>query len=121
MTTRELVGLRMIPVRLDVHGFSRPLLMRPEAAALPWVAGTYRAWRNAARELSSELISASESRNASVDSAPWFWLTRSSCRPSRQPPVPGVVQLQAQVVAAEEPLEGGAGLVQPERVSGRPG
>ena len=34
-------------------------------------------------------ISASESRNASVDSAPWFSLTRSTCSASRQPPVSG--------------------------------
>src|SRR3970040_5613 len=32
-------------------------------------------------------ISPSESRNASVDSAPWFPLTRSTCKASRQPPV----------------------------------
>ena len=32
-------------------------------------------------------ISASESRKASVDSAPWFWFTRSTCNASRQPPV----------------------------------
>ena len=34
-------------------------------------------------------ISASESRKASVDSAPWFPLTRSTCNASRQPPVLG--------------------------------
>src|SRR5271157_1027768 len=34
-------------------------------------------------------ISASESRKASVDSAPWFPLTRSTCKASRQPPVFG--------------------------------
>ena len=32
-------------------------------------------------------ISASDSRKASVDSAPWFALTRSTCKASRQPPV----------------------------------
>src|SRR5450756_1700536 len=37
----------------------------------------------------SVCISASASRKASVDSEPWFWLTRSTCRPSRQPPVLG--------------------------------
>src|SRR3970040_2352140 len=31
-------------------------------------------------------ISPSESRKASVDSAPWFPLTRSTCKASRQPP-----------------------------------
>ena len=35
----------------------------------------------------SACISASDSRKASVDSAPWFWLKRSTCKPSRQPPV----------------------------------
>ena len=34
-------------------------------------------------------ISANESRKARVDSAPWFPLTRSTCNPSRQPPVSG--------------------------------
>ncbi len=32
-------------------------------------------------------ISSNASRNESVDSAPWFSLTRSACSPSRQPPV----------------------------------
>ena len=44
-------------------------------------------WRSGARVLSSSFISPSESRKARVDSAPWFWLTRSSWRPSQQPPV----------------------------------
>ena len=35
----------------------------------------------------SERISRSAIRNESVDSAPWFSLARSGCRPSRQPPV----------------------------------
>jgi len=43
--------------------------------------------RNAANELSTSFNSASESKNASVDSAPWFSLIRFSCRPSWQPPV----------------------------------
>src|SRR5712691_7489653 len=34
-------------------------------------------------------ISANESKKARVDSAPWFRLTRSTCNPSRQPPVLG--------------------------------
>ena len=34
-------------------------------------------------------ISTKESKKASVDSAPWFPLTRSTCNPSRQPPVSG--------------------------------
>src|SRR5713226_7544557 len=34
-------------------------------------------------------ISANESKKARVDSAPWFRLTRSTCNPSRQPPVSG--------------------------------
>ena len=34
-------------------------------------------------------ISASDRRNDSIDSAPWFWLLRSACSPSRQPPVSG--------------------------------
>jgi hypothetical protein len=42
-----------------------------------------------ARAFCSACCSASASKKASVDSAPWFWLTRSRCRPSRQPPVPG--------------------------------
>ena len=44
-------------------------------AARPGHVGHYRAWRNAARELSSRFISASERRKARVDSAPWFRLT----------------------------------------------
>src|SRR5205085_9823372 len=51
--------------------------------------GHYRAWRNAASELSSRFISASERRKARVDSAPWLRLIRSSWRPSQQPPVVG--------------------------------
>src|SRR6266700_891443 len=35
----------------------------------------------------SERISRSAIRKDSVDSAPWFSLARSGCRPSRQPPV----------------------------------
>src|SRR6266536_4740123 len=35
----------------------------------------------------SERISRSAIRNDRVDSAPWFSLARSGCRPSRQPPV----------------------------------
>src|SRR5205085_5650551 len=33
--------------------------------------------------------SARDKRNAKVDSAPWLRLTRSTCSPSRQPPVRG--------------------------------
>ena len=46
-------------------------------------------WRKVARVLSSSFISPRDSRKARVDSAPWFTLTRSSWRPSWQPPVLG--------------------------------
>ena len=49
----------------------------------------YFACRNADREACSRFISASESRNARVDSAPWFRLIRSSWSPSQHPPVDG--------------------------------
>src|ERR1700678_2101774 len=35
----------------------------------------------------SERISMSAVKNDSVDSDPWFWLGRSGCKPSLQPPV----------------------------------
>jgi hypothetical protein len=38
-----------------------------------------------------------------VDSAPWLPLTRSTCKPSRQPPVLG--EFPAQIIPAEEPVE----------------
>ena len=107
------------PGALDVHVWASPTSLRGTAVR-PWTAAGYRAWRNAARELSSRFISASERRKARVDSAPWFRFTRSSCRPSQHPPVRRVVQLLAQVVAAEEPLERGPGLVHPGGVLGDP-
>ena len=108
------------PGAIDVHvGDLRPRC--EEWRPVPGTAGPYRAWRNAARELSSRFISARERRKARVDSAPWFRLIRSSWRPSQQPAGARVVQLLAEVVAAEEPLEGGAGLVQPARGPGWPG
>ena len=41
---------------------------------------------NAVTAFCMSFISASESRNASVDSAPSFMLTRSTCNASQQPP-----------------------------------
>src|ERR1700722_2581550 len=38
-------------------------------------------------EFSRHRISMSAVRNDNVDSEPWFWLGRSGCKPSRQPPV----------------------------------
>ncbi len=38
-----------------------------------------------------------------MDSAPWLPLTRSTCKPSRQPPVLG--EFPAQIIQAEEPVE----------------
>ena len=46
-------------------------------------------WRKVVTTFCASCISASESRKASVDSAPWFWFTRSTCSASRQPPVDG--------------------------------
>src|SRR5207248_58908 len=76
------------PGALDVHvGDFRP--RRVELRPFPGDVGHYRAWRNAARELSSRLVSARERRKARVDSAPWFRLIRPSWRPSQHPPVLG--------------------------------
>ena len=61
-------------------------------------------------------ISASESRKASVDSAPWFPLTRSTCKPSPAAAALGRVEFQAQIVPAEEPVEGALRLLVPPDV-----
>ena len=55
----------------------------------------------------------------SVDSAPWFWLRRSCERPSQQAPVPRIPQREAEVVAAQKPLERQPRLVQPFDFVGR--
>ena len=48
-----------------------------------------------------------------MDSAPWFPLTRSTCKPSRQPPVFAAVNFQPEIVPAEEPVEGALRLFVP--------
>ena len=76
--TRDWSGLRIVDVRLrcmdmGVGGYS--------AIAIGCL--------KLVRMFCASRISARESRKARVDSAPWFPLTRSTCSPSRQPPVSG--------------------------------
>ncbi len=58
------------PGSLDIHVRKLRSSLRELLAVLSRECEHYRAWRNAARELSSRFISASESRKARVDSAP---------------------------------------------------
>ena len=49
---------------------------------------------------------------------PDFRLTRSGCKPSRQPPVHGIVERKLQIVVAQEPVESRPGFAAPAIVSG---
>ncbi len=91
ISTRERSGIKVGPMRRArrVVVFNR-LKSRPQdAKASIDSAFDYSADGSLklVRVFCSACISASDSRKASVDSAPWFWLNRSMCNPSRQPPV----------------------------------
>ena len=78
--TRDGSGLRMAPVRLAESN-----CYHEESSQSPAPIGSLKL----VSIFCARRISANESRNASVDSAPWFPLTRSTCKPSPQPPVSG--------------------------------
>ena len=74
-------------------------------------------------ECSAAVISARASWKARVDSAPWFSLGRSVVEAVAAAARGGIVEGDAEVVAAEKPLEGPPGLAPPEVVArwrGRP-
>ena len=72
MMTRELLGLSTIPVRFtSISGKYILCILDPNTCPEPIETEEhYFACRNADREACSRFISASESRNARVDSAP---------------------------------------------------
>ena len=119
MTTRELVGLRMIPVRLtSMCGAYRPRSgdgrpFRGRAGHLPRLAEC--------RQGAFQQVHLGEGEEEGegrfgplVPVDPVLLEAVAAAAGAR------VVQLLAQVVAAEEPLEGGAGLVQPGGILGGP-
>src|SRR4051812_5738733 len=118
MTTREFDGLRMMPVRLtSMWGTSDLVAWRP---ALPWGRRTLPRLAKC-RQGAFELVhlgqgeEEGEGRLGALVPVDPILLEAVAASPGAR-----VVELQAQVVAAEEPLEGDAGLVQPDGLLGGP-
>src|SRR5687767_1192411 len=118
MMTRELVGLRTIPVRLTS--------MRGSADLITWDGGPSWARRRLprlpeCRQGAFQQVHLGEGEQEREGRfGPLVPVDPVLLEAVEAPPGPRVVQVLAEVVAAEEPLEGGAGLVHPGRVLGDP-